>query len=461
MVGPKGRESIGPRYPIAPGPEIGFAGVERRGTLRTRSRKMPSRNPDNKRRRGRGVTRRPRRALADGEARVFELQIDSLAAGGDGVGRDGDGRVVFVPFTAPGDRVRVRVVGIHDRFVNAQVEELLEPSPSRTDPACAVFGSCGGCAWQHIEYSAQLEAKAAIVREAFVRIGGFSLPSDLEVTPSPSAYGYRSRARVLVENGRVGFRRRRSHAVCPTDRCPILVPALQSELAALARTPPERDGEWELSHGDDRARACSLPEGDDRPITLSVAGAKISVSAGVFTQSNSALLEELSRAVRSAAGEGALAFDLYAGAGFFTVGLAHSFERVIAVESNRRAAADLELNLIANGCSSVTVIDESLEDVLDSGHFEGLRPDAVVLDPPRTGLPPGAADALAELEPRRIVYLGCDPATQARDVRNIAGNGFDLIGVEAFDLFPQTPHVESLAVLEALDQGSTSPWRTA
>jgi len=422
---------------------------------------MPPRKPDKKYTRRRGSSRRPRRAVAEGEDRVFELRIDSLAAGGDGVGRDDDGRVVFVPFTAPGDRARVRVVGSHARFVNAQVEELLEPSPSRVDPACAVFGSCGGCAWQHIEYGAQLEAKAAIVREAFVRIGGFSLPPTLEVTASPSAYGYRSRARVLVEEGRVGFRRRRSHAVCSTDRCPVLVPELQSAFADLARTPPEEDGEWELSRGDDRARACPLPDGDDRPITLNVEGAAVAVSAGVFTQSNSALLEVLVSAVRSAAGEGALAFDLYAGAGFFTLALAHTFERVIAVESNGRAAEDLAFNLRANGCSGVTVIDERMEDVLDRRRFEGLRPDAVVLDPPRTGLPPGAADALAELEPRRIVYLGCDPATQARDARNIAGNGFHLARVEAFDLFPQTPHIETLAVFEAEGQGSTSPWRTA
>jgi len=422
---------------------------------------MPSRNRSRKRSRRREAAHRPQRTLAEGEDRVFELRIDSLAAGGDGVGRDADGRVVFVPFTAPGDRVRVRVVANRRSFVNAQVEELLDPGPSRTDPACGVFGSCGGCAWQHIGYSEQLAAKANIVRDAFARIGGFSLPSDLEVTPSPSEYGYRSRARVLVEGGRVGFRRRRSRAICATDRCPVLVPELQAELAELARKPPEEGGEWELSRGDDVARACALPDCDARPITLNVAGANISVSPGVFTQSNASLLEVLGRAVWSAAGKGALAFDLYAGAGFFTIGLARSFERVVAVESDRSATADLAANLRANGCRDVKVIDEALEDVLDGGDLAGLRPDAVVLDPPRTGLSPGAADALADLCPRRIVYLGCDPATQARDARNIAGSGFELARIEAFDLFPQTPHVESLVVLDALDQGSTRPWRTA
>jgi 23S rRNA (uracil1939-C5)-methyltransferase len=421
---------------------------------------MASRRSDRKRSHRRAAAR-PGRKRDDGDGRVFELTIDSLAAGGDGVGRDDDGRVVFVPFTAPGDRVRVRTVSSHSRFVNAQVETLIDRSPARTDPVCAVFGSCGGCTWQHIEYAVQLEAKAAIVREAFVRIGGFPLSSNVAITPSPTPYGYRTRARVLVEGKRVGFRRRRSHAVCATDHCPILAPPLQAELAALSRTPPDRDGEWELSCGDTGCRTGPLPAGDDRPVALSVDGAEFAVSAGVFAQSNAALLETLGRAVRSAAGEGALAFDLYAGAGFFTVGLARRFEKVVAVESNPRAASDLASNLRANGCTGVTVIDESLEDALDRRRFDGLHPDAVVLDPPRTGLPPGATDSLAELTPRRIVYLGCDPATQARDARNLAGNGFDLIRVEAFDLFPQTPHVECLAVFEARNQGSTSPWRTA
>jgi tRNA/tmRNA/rRNA uracil-C5-methylase (TrmA/RlmC/RlmD family) len=450
-----------PRYPIGCRPEIAAAGGEGRGAIGTRSTQMVTRKRDRKRSRRRGAARRPQRGLVTAEERIFELRIDSLAAGGDGVGRDSDGRVVFVPFTAPGDRVRVRTVGSHRRYVNAWVEELLEASPMRTDPACVVFGSCGGCAWQHIDYAAQLDAKAKIVRDAFARIGGFPLPANLEVTPSPAPYAYRSRARVFVEEGRVGFRRRRSHAICATDHCPILVSPLQSELAELARNPPEQDGEWELIRGDDSSRACPLPAGDEHPITYRVDGADITVSAGVFAQSNSALLGELSRVVCSIAGEGALALDLFAGAGFFSVGLARRFERVVAVESNARAASDLKANLRSNGCAGVTVIADRLEDVLEHRRLDGLCPDAVVLDPPRTGLPPGTADALAELGPGRIVYLGCDPATQARDSRYLAGNGFALVRVQAFDLFPQTPHVESLAVFESGNQGSTSPWRTA
>ncbi|MBW2664782.1 MAG: class I SAM-dependent RNA methyltransferase [Deltaproteobacteria bacterium] len=381
-------------------------------------------------------------------AETLELRIDELAAGGDGVGRADDGRVVFVPFTAPGDRVRVRVERAHARFLNAKVEALLEPSPHRSDPVCAVFGSCGGCAWQHVDYKAQLDAKAKIVCDAFQRIAGTAAPAKLPITPSPAEYGYRSRARVFVHAGRVGFRRPRSHALCETERCPILAPPLQHALVGLARSEAVHDGEWELVAGDDSSRAVEVGRDDGLRVGWRLAEDRFEVSAGVFAQSNAGLFGPLEMAVVGAAGEGALVYDFFAGAGFFTLGLARRFERVLALESNRAAARDLEHNLAAAGLSNVRVSAERLEHALHDGSLDGERPDAIVLDPPRTGLPPGSSDALAQLEPERIVYLACDPATQARDVGYLIGSGYRLARLEAFDLFPQTPHVESLAVLE-------------
>jgi len=344
--------------------------------------------------------------------------------------------------------VRVRVEGEHRRFLHARVEELVAASPRRSDPVCGVFGSCGGCSWQHVEYAAQLEAKAKIVSDAFTRIGGVTVPGGVRITPSPAAYGYRNRARLLVAGGRVGFRRRRSHALCATGRCPILAPPLQTKLAELARRPPRSDGEWELFCDGDELRVTALPAHDERRVGLRVGDECLGISPGVFAQSNALLLGALVDAVLSAAGEGALAFDLFAGAGFFTLGLARRFARVAAVESSAPAADDLAANLCAAGIENVTLLPERLEDAFARGHFEDLRPDVVVLDPPRTGLPPGSSDALAELGPRRIVYLSCNPATQARDASYLVGSGYDVARVEGFDLFPQTPHVESLAVLE-------------
>jgi tRNA/tmRNA/rRNA uracil-C5-methylase (TrmA/RlmC/RlmD family) len=390
--------------------------------------------------------RRPRQTRSS-EA-ILELDIDELAAGGDGVGRAADGRVVFVPFTAPGDRVRVRVEGDRGRFLRARVVELLRASPRRTDPVCAVFGSCGGCSWQHIDYAAQLEAKSKIVSDAFARIGGITASDRVPVTPSPSAYGYRSRARVLVERGRVGFRRRHSHALCATSRCPILAPPLQTKLAELSRRPPPTDGEWELFWGDGGARAAALHASSEERVEVRVGCERVGISPGVFAQSNTLLLETLADSVLAAAGQGALAFDLFAGAGFFTLGLARRFERVTGLESSPAAARDLAANLRAAGIANATMVPERLEAAVAGGLFDSLEPDVVVLDPPRTGLPPGSSDALAELGPRRIVYLSCNPATQARDAAYLVGGGYSAVRVEAFDLFPQTPHVESLAVFE-------------
>lgn len=372
--------------------------------------------------------------------------IDELAAGGDGVGRADDGRVVFVPFTAPGDRVRVRVDRDQRRFLRAHVVELLVAGSGRTDPVCAVFGSCGGCAWQHVGYDEQVAAKRRIVEDAFARIAGVRGLGPVAITPSPSPYGYRSRARVLVAGGRVGFRRRHSHALCATRHCPILTPPLQAELANLADAKPE-DGEWELFGDESGTRATRLPAppGGGR-MPLSQQFAAVGVSPGVFAQGNAGLLGRLAAAVHEAAGRGGLAFDLYAGAGFLTLGLARRFERVLALESDAAAVADLVANLRSADCASVEVIGQSLEVALAEGSLAGLRPDVVVLDPPRAGLPEGAADALVDLAPERIVYLSCDPATQARDAGYLIGGGYDLERVEAFDLFPQTPHVESLAV---------------
>jgi 23S rRNA (uracil1939-C5)-methyltransferase len=362
------------------------------------------------------------------------------------VGHLPDGRVVFVPFTAPGDRVRVRVVESRARFARAGVEELLEAGPARVSPVCPAFGSCGGCAWQHLDYATQLEAKRSILVEALRRIGGIREPGPVRVVPSPSEYAYRGRARVRVEAGRVGYLRRRSHALCAVSRCPVLVPPLEDRLRELAAHPPAQDGEWELACGADGVRAAPLASERVPRSVLEVAGRRIGVSSGVFAQSNALLLDALAALVWEAAGGGGVAVELYAGAGFLTAGLAQRFERVVAVEGDPAAVDDLRANLSGAGPGRVEVLGESVERAL--GRLAGLRPDALVLDPPRSGLARGAASELAAVEAARIVYLSCDPATLARDLAEPCGRGYRLRGALGIDLFPQTPHLEALATLE-------------
>jgi 23S rRNA (uracil1939-C5)-methyltransferase len=386
---------------------------------------------------------------------IADLRIERLSAGGDGVAREASGRVVFVPLAAPGDLVRVRLRDARKRFARADVLELLEPGAARVQPPCPVFGVCGGCAWQHVAYPAQLSAKAEIVSDALRRIGGFELEKGaVRVTPSPSPYGYRNRARLLQEGASLGYRMRRSHALCAVEACPVLQPELSAVLARK-RTPLAGgvSREWEISigiSGAPRARPLDEPcaAGIDA-VDVCAGEDLLRISPGVFAQANAGLLGPLRDAVvREATSGGATtsALELYAGAGLFTLGLARRFDWVTAVESQPNAVADLRFNLRRARLANADVRPGEVEEVLP--RLEVRNPDVVVVDPPRAGL---SREAMAELErvgPRRVVYVSCDPATLARDLAVLRGSGHRLLHVEAFDLFPQTPHVEALAVSE-------------
>lgn len=401
-----------------------------------------------------------------------------MAAGGDGVARLPDGLALFVPLAAPGDRVRIRVTERHRRFARAEISEVLVAGPGRCAPRCPVFGRCGGCAWQHLEYSVQVQAKQAILREALVRIGGWVLTDEIPLTPSPAPYGYRTRARLLVGREGIGYRRQGSHALCAIDGCPILVPSLDAEVGRLAgarRVSPEpaEQGEWELVAGrDGRARSHPVRShpvrshpvrshpvkkhsvkgggptelGADRDrIELRAGQDVLAVSPGTFIQANLGLHDALHAAVLDSVGRGRHAIELHAGAGFFTLALARRFEEVEAIEVASSAVADLRANLLSAGLERVRVVEGDVEEVLKSR--VGPRPELVLLDPPRAGLSPGALESLVELSAARIVYLSCDPATLARDSARLRERGYALESVQGFDLFPQTPHVEALAVL--------------
>jgi 23S rRNA (uracil1939-C5)-methyltransferase len=381
----------------------------------------------------------------------LSVTIERLAAGGEGVAHAPDGRVVFVAGTAPGDRVRARVVEEHPKWLRAELSELESPGPGRVEPRCPLVGRCGGCAWQHLDYAVQRAAKAEILRDALVRIGGLEPPGPIEIEPSPP-YGYRGRARVGVARGVVGYRRLRSHALEPAAACPVLVPELERALAALAAAPPARDGEIELCAGDDgRVRAWG-PGGllhGEAALAIDAGPARIAVSPGVFFQGNARVRGALLDAVLEAAGRGRRALDLCAGAGFFSFGLAERFTEVLAVESSPPAVRDLRRNVEAGGTKNVRVECAPLERFLASAAAREPAADAIVVDPPRTGLGAGLARALAgaAVDAARVIYVSCAPATLARDLAVLAAGGLRLRSLRGFDLFPQTAHVEALAVL--------------
>jgi len=383
-----------------------------------------------------------------------EVEIERLAAGGDGVGHLPDGLVVFVPLSAPGDRLRVRVTERRARFARAQLLEILRASALRRDPRCAHFGHCGGCAWQHIDDAEQLLAKQTIVSDALRRIGALE-PPEIELTPSPSPFGYRGRARLVSEQGRLGYRVRGSTELCPVDACPVLVPELEAARAELASRVasdrPPGSAEWELARGAGGCVHVTRLSGAEagKRLRHEVGSESLRVSSGGFLQSNSLLVDTLCAALVREAGSGDRLLELFAGAGTFTLALARCFAEVVAVEGDRQAARDLRANAIEQGRTGIQVRNKPVATALrelaeGSGGF-----DALVLDPPRAGLEKGSLAWLRALSVPRVVYLSCDPATLARDLRELcaAGQGYRLARVQVFDLFPQTPHIEVLASL--------------
>jgi len=392
----------------------------------------------------------------------LELDIERLANDGSGIGHAADGRIVFVPGTAPGDRILARVTASRRKLLRAEIIEVLQPGADRVQPACSAFGRCGGCSWQHIAYPAQVAAKAEILDNALRRIGGLDLPGPVTVMPSPEAYAYRGRARILVQQHRPGYRRAASEDHVAVDECPILTAPLQEALKQLATSQPA-DGEWELALGEADAthpegvRVLHLdgPDQGGEPLTLRAADQQIQIAAGGFAQANPMLFDALINAVASAVGRGERLLELYAGAGFFTLTLASRFQHILAVESDTDAMANLKSAARAAGIANIETRVADVESFLmpeKPGHSKApvapqFAPEVVFVDPPRAGLGAAVTARLCASGPERLVYLSCDPATLARDLGQLQEGGWRLQSVVGFDLFPQTPHIEGLAVM--------------
>ena len=394
----------------------------------------------------------PRLKIGD----IVDVSTERLAYGGEAVARH-NGLAVFIPFAAPGERLRVRITERKKNFARAVIDQILEPSPSRREAPCHYFGDCGGCQLQHLTYAAQLEAKAGFVRDAIERIARIDWPHEIKIRHA-AEFGYRGRAQVKLDRktGSVGFNRAASNAVCDVVSCPILVPELDDALRSLRgafvsatledHLLPNRSqidfaaGESGVSF--DPAFQ-GLPGG---VLQRSVNGAVYHFSASTFFQANPGLLDELvDEAVGSDSGE--VAIDLYAGVGLFTIQLARRFRRVIGVEADRGAATFASENITANGLANVEFKNDVVEAWMKGFvETEAQPPDLIVLDPPRTG----AAEAVNHIvaaQPSRITYISCDPPTLARDLRTLVDSGYELTKVTTIDLFPQTYHVETIAAL--------------
>jgi 23S rRNA (uracil1939-C5)-methyltransferase len=354
------------------------------------------------------------------------LTIDGLAFGGEAVGRDAGGRVIFVAGAAPGDVVEVRLVEEKRRFARAELLRVIEPGPARVTPPCPLSDRCGGCPWMQVSVEAQLAAKQEIVRRALRKV-------DVEVrqivAPSPSL-GYRVRARWVRQGGAVGYFARRSHDIVDVPACPALVPKLEAAMLAEKGRVPEGGALVGLIS----------PEGE---VSVAVEGEAageldlggVSGDPRAFTQASWPGNELLRKLVRQAVGPCDQILELYAGAGNFTRDLVALAPRGLAVEGEPSAAKRL-MRLVEThpGWRALSL---PVARALEGGPY-----DVVVLDPPRAG----ANDVIPQL-PRltsRVVYVSCDPMTLARDLERLGWRGW----VQPVEMMAHTSHVEVVACLQ-------------
>ena len=365
----------------------------------------------------------------------LELTVDSVAYGGDAVGRVDD-FVVFVPFAIPGERLRVELTEVKKNYARGRIVDILQSSPDRIAPACRHFGDCGGCQYQHVAYEAQLRLKHDQIGNLLRRLGGFADLRIDPVVPCPSPFGYRNRIMVRSQWDKfaqklvVGFIRHDNRLVVDVDHCPIAEPALNEQLLGVRANPPPKGG---------------------IKVTLRVAPDDWLLPADSFFQNNFHLLPALVETVRNAVRDSGARYlvDAYCGIGFFALECASLVERFTGVEIDKTAIkaarANMERRGVANGDFVAGAAEEWMPALLQ--RFPADRT-LVITDPPRVGCAPPFLHALRATRPAQILYVSCHPATLARDPKALCADGvYRVERVTPLDMFPQTQHVECVVDL--------------
>ena len=456
----------------------------------------------------------------------FEFSPVKLVYGGEAMGFQA-GRTILAPRVLPGERAEVEEVRRQKGVVHARPLRILEPSRERIEPLCGYVGRCGGCQYQHLPHTAQVAAKAEILRETLRRLGQVNWEEPIPAHCGP-AWNYRNQAQLKVGNPpdgapALGFFEAESNRLIPIEACPILSPRLNALLAVLRGEPwisalangrevellaDDRDekvmltlaGSWNAQEAETLARKClaelagvstvglaatghvgassagpgpnavrpyraseklskrtgidelagegsSLRIFGESHLTYRVGEFAYRVSPTAFFQSARFLLSELVTAVTREE-SGAVAIDLYAGVGLFTLPLSKRFDQVIAVEAHAQAAADLAANARTAPGNKIRAIAGTAFDFLR--RCAQMEPDLVVMDPPRAGVGVATLKLLLALRPKRLHYVSCSPPTLARDLGFMLQHGYRLDSLELFDCFPQTYHIESLARLSPI-----------
>lgn len=382
----------------------------------------------------------------------IELGIDALGNHGEGIGRV-DGWVVFVPFCLPGERVRARVFRNERNCSHADLVAVLKPAPERVEPRCPLFGTCGGCQYQHLDYPRQLEWKTRQVAGLLEHMAGITHPVN-PCRPSPRCWHYRSKITPHFDRprdgrpGPIGFLAHGRHAgVVDVPQCPIAMEELNAALPGVRRA----------AHAGTFKRGATLllrvaggrvETNPNAPVTEHLGPLRLTFLAGDFFQTNPFILPDFvdHAGAQAAAGGCRFLVDAYCGSGLFALALAHRFQQVVGVEVSPTAVDWARHNAAANHIANARFLAASAETVFAG---IGLPADAtcVLVDPPRTGTTPGFLAQLAAFAPARIVYVSCNPATQVRDLTPLHDAGYTLTDVQPFDLFPQTRHLECIMTL--------------
>ena len=384
--------------------------------------------------------------------RTQTVEIERILPGGVGLARV-EGRSVLVAGTAAGDIVEISLAG-----KRAALLRVVSPSADRVTPVCQDVDTCGGCDLMHLAYPAQLDAKRGILEDCLRRIGKLDEWPEIAVIGSPAELGYRWRAAFHVaDDGTLGYVGRRSNDVVSIRRCHVLHPTLEAWRAGFDASALPRGERLSAMTGGERI---SVSTGSPAEVLgVAVGQERYLASADGFFQANGALVERLvGEVVRMAAvrpGDGVL--DLYAGSGLFSLPLARRAETVNAVESDRRSIELFRRTLVESKTPNVEIRQGRVERVLAAG-VGGISPDVVVLDPPRAGAGAEVVGRITALGPRRVVMVSCDPATFSRDVRSFADRGYELRELAMLDMFPQTHHLEVVALLEPVEGMPTRRW---
>ncbi len=405
---------------------------------------------------------------------VLEVAIERLAYGGDGVGKLPDGRVVFVPYTIPGEMVRVKLVEEKAHHARADLLVVLAPSPQRLIPRCRHFGMCGGCHYQHISYPHQLEAKASILRDQMTRIGGLKELPEISLIPSPEPWYYRNHIQFHQDKqGKLGFQKAHSNQPFAIQECHLpeeginqLWPKIELEpMRNLERISLRQGAEADLMivlenaipqalEFDVEGLEVSVVEvdplgslvlaGSDH-IQMQIQAKRFKVSATSFFQVNTLQAEAMVKHLLEflPVDNTMTVLDVYSGVGLFSAFLAPWVKRLVGIEISAQACDDFATNL--DEYENVELYEAAADKVLNEVSF---HPGAIVMDPPRAGLGKETVQrALAQAAPT-LVYVSCDPSTLARDAKQLIVGGYKLTRLTLIDMFPQTYHIESMSFWE-------------